>query len=117
MKDRVKAVLERTGLRSALLKAGLWGPAASVGTFMLQPRKLLQQWEIRADYRKFERKYGSFLRDGAHLADPNRQALIVNLTGWIPQLKVESMLGKALQLQGVTPVILIARGGQDKLKY
>jgi len=60
------------------------------------------------DYARFRLRYRHFAaRCG--VADPDKTVLIVSLTDWLMQVKIEAVLAKALQCRGYTPVILTNR--------
>lgn len=62
--------------------------------------------EVRADQRRFARA-NAFLREGPRAEGP--RALVVSLSGWPYQLKIEGLLLKALELEGLRPVVLTSR--------
>lgn len=104
----VLGLLERTGLKASLGLA--WRCVRSPGT-------IRHELDVLRDYWSFKQRYGSFLGEGAHLADPAKKVLIVSLTDWAAQVKAESMLAKALQLHGYTPIVVTFRGCRRALKY
>src|SRR5205823_430038 len=71
-----------------------------------QPRRTYREALVLRDLVAFRRRFGHVLRAAPVHGDAARVALIVSLSDFVFQLKVEGMLAKALQLQGFRPVIL-----------
>ena len=70
---------------------------------------------LERDVRRLRREHGAL---AAHAADPTgRSALIVSLTDFVYQLKLEGILGKALDLHGVRPVALVQAGSWVPRRY
>jgi hypothetical protein len=67
-------------------------------------RALRSRAALERDYRAFRRRYGAVI--GPTPATNEGTALIVSLTYSTYQLKLEGMLCKALQLQGLEPVVV-----------
>ena len=64
-----------------------------------------EQWDVWRDQRRFESRYGTMLRSVR--ADPGGpRALLVSLSDWPHQLKMEGVLAKGLELRGFVPVVL-----------
>lgn len=69
------------------------------------PERARDQLDILRDQRAFERRHGAMLRSVA--APPGAPvALVVSLSDFPFQLKMEGILAKALELQGLRPVVL-----------
>ena len=51
------------------------------------------------------------------MADLGRAALVVSLTEFIYQLKLEAMLAKAFELEGYSPVFLVQPGSKTAPRY
>lgn len=81
------------------------------------PRLILHKLYFLQDYLAFRRNYGSFLCKNPHLVNSNRKLLVVNLSDWIPQVKMEAILAKAMQLRGITPIILTYKECRIAQKY
>lgn len=109
--------LSRISILPFLDRTGLRRPLGRLWRIVRYPETLNHEWALRQDYRVFKRRYGAILAEGARSADPNRRVLIVSLTNWVWQVKLESLLAKALQLRGYTPVILTYRWYRDVFKY
>jgi hypothetical protein len=71
--------------------------------FLRNPRRLRGELALRADQRRFREQYG-FLGIRGRRDGP--VALVVSLTDWPYQLKIEGMLLKSLELEGYRPVVL-----------
>lgn len=77
----------------------------SIRRAISDPRRSRGQIDIFLDHRRFERRFGTMLRSVAVPADAPR-VLIVSLSDWPFQLKMEGVIAKALELQGLRPVVL-----------
>lgn len=64
---------------------------------------LLVERDLRADAQQFRRDYQFLQRPGPRTGPP---ALVVSLTDWPYQLKIEGILLKALEIQGFRPYVL-----------
>lgn len=69
------------------------------------PTQTREQLDVLVDYARFERRYGRILRSARSTADAPR-LLVVSLSDWPFQLKLEGVLAKALELQGFVPTVL-----------
>ena len=98
--------LDRTGLTRWLVRTRLRGPLATCWRAMRHPQTVRHQWDLRRDHEQFRDVYGSVLGPGAHLANATTRVLIVGLSDWMLQVKIESLLAKGLQVQGCAPVIV-----------
>lgn len=107
----LKHVLDLAGLKKPL--ARMWSAGTRFGGDL---RKLEQQLELRFDEIVFARNF-RFLEDGGEQIDPDKIVLIVSLTDWPTQVKMEGMLAKALQIRGYTPVILTRRSNTRAHRY
>jgi hypothetical protein len=85
------------------------------GKLLRHPDVLRRRLEVAWDYFAFRRKYG-FLKHGSN-QNPKDICLIVSLTDWVTQAKMDGMLGKALQLRGVEPVVLTWRATKQAQLY
>ena len=69
----------------------------------------IRAWRTRVilerDYRSFRRRYGDVI--GGHPAAADGVALVASLTHSVFQLKLEGMISKAFQHEGVEPVALV----------
>lgn len=74
---------------------------------LLHPGRLRERVRIAADARRFHHAY-LFLSEPAPQDGP--LALVVSLSGWPYQLKLEGMLARALVLEGFRPLVLTSRG-------
>jgi len=63
------------------------------------------------DYLTFKMKYGHILSDQPRGPVPSKTLLMVGIHGFIPCVKIEAILAKALQANGFDPVIIVNRGG------
>ncbi|MDO9036299.1 MAG: hypothetical protein Q7U51_14005, partial [Methanoregula sp.] len=73
--------------------------------------------ELESDFKNFKCEYGPFLSQGSELADKNRKLLVLSFSTYRFQIKAESMFAKALQLKGITPIIVTNSKAKDVLKY
>lgn len=69
------------------------------------PGHTREQLDVLTDYLRFERRYGRILRS-VSAPEGGPRALVVSLSDWPFQLKLEGVLAKALELRGVVPVVL-----------
>lgn len=86
-----------------------------IGKLLQNPALFHRRMEVAWDYFSFRRKYG-FLKQGLN-ADPSKIFLIVSLTDWITQVKLDGMLAKAIQLRGIEPVVLTWRSAKQAQLY
>ena len=63
---------------------------------------------IEADLRAFRRRHGAILKTEPPPGGP--VALVVSLSNFVYQLKLEGMFAKALELRGLSPVFLVPEG-------
>lgn len=94
----------------------LKAPLSTAWRFIRQPGFIRHEIDLAMDYYEFKRKY-NFLAQDADRASPDKKVLIVSLTDWIAQVKMEGMLAKALQLRGCTPVILTYKTCRRAIRY
>lgn len=78
-------------------------------------RQLRTRTIVERDYRSFRRRYGDIL--GRVPSGLEGTALVASLTHSIFQLKLEGMLAKAFQLQGVEPVAVVPSGTSVPRRY
>lgn len=69
------------------------------------PAQTREQIDVLIDYVRFERRHGRILRSVRSPADGPR-LLVVSLSDWPFQLKLEGVLAKGLELQGLVPTVL-----------
>ena len=79
--------------------------AGAIRRTVTDPSRARDQLEIFADHRRFERRYGPMLRSVKARSDAPA-TLVVSLSDWPFQLKMEGVLAKALELQGRRAVVL-----------
>lgn len=84
--------------------------------FARDPRATGHQLAVLRDYRTFERRHGTALRSVAAATDGPR-LLVVSLSDWPFQVKMEGVLAKALELEGYRPVVLTEPGGRWARRY
>jgi hypothetical protein len=63
------------------------------------------------DYMTFKLKYGHILSGEPQRSVTSRTLLLVSMHGFIPCVKIEAILAKALQANGFDPIVLVNRGG------
>lgn len=114
---RIKQFLTKMRIWPLLVRTGLEAPLARMYWLIRRPESLLHEVELLTDYLIFRRRYGSFLHRGGNVADANKKLLVLSFSNYVAQVKVESMLAKALQLRGYTPVIITSKGAKRALKY
>lgn len=73
--------------------------------------------DIARDHDEFVRRFGAVITPGAERASKSRRVLIVSLGDWVAQAKAEGMLAKALQLRGLTPVVLTYSHARHARRY
>jgi hypothetical protein len=78
-------------------------------------RQLRTRTIVERDYRSFRRRYGDIL--GRVPPKLEGTALVASLTHSIFQLKLEGMLAKAFQLQGLEPVAVVPWGTAVPRRY
>ncbi len=113
---KLRGFLLKTGLIKLIERTGLAAPLNATWSFLRRPKLLADQIDILKDYRSFKQSY-SFLAEGSRLASPDKRVLVVSLTDWVAEVKMESLLAKALQLRGYTPIILTNRSCKRALRY
>ena len=113
---KLRNVLLKTGLVNLIERTGLTVPLNATWKFVRQPKSLAYQIDLLKDYRSFKQSC-SFLAEGSRLASPDKKVLVVSLTDWVAQIKMESILAKALQLHGYTPVIVTNKSCKRAIKY
>ncbi len=111
------ALTTQSNIARLLSRFGLREPAAWFWRIIQHPERLVYGFEVAADYRAFRRRYGHTLSQGSELADPQRRVLILSFSNYVAQLKAESALAKALQLRGLTPVVVTSSRYRDALRY
>lgn len=85
-------------------------------TVARDPRHARGQVDVAADWLRFRRRHERLLRSVQPPAGAPR-ALVVSLSDHVHQLKLEGVLGKALQLQGRRPVILTQESARWAERY
>jgi hypothetical protein len=115
----MKGLLTKIGVWPFLVRTGLDTLVARIWQRLRHPHPeaLIYQVELLNDYLAFKKRYGSFLHQGRNLADPNKKLLVLSFSNYVAQVKAESLLAKALQLRGYTPVIVTNTGCKGVLKY
>ena len=113
---KLKNFLLKTGLINPIERTGLAIPLSTTWNLIRRPKLLAGQIAVLKDYRSYKQSY-NFLAEGSHLADPDKRVLLVSLTDWVAQVKMESILAKALQLRGYTPVIVTNKSCKRAVKY
>lgn len=114
---RMKQFLTKMRIWPLLVRTGLEAPLGRMYWLIRHPESLLHEVELLTDYLVFRKRYGTFLHQGRNLADANKKLLVLSFSNYVAQVKAESMLAKALQLQGYTPIIITTRGAKRVLKY
>jgi hypothetical protein len=79
------------------------------------PARLRRRAILEADVRRLRREHGDAFR--AHDSASGRVALIVSLTEFVYQLKLEGLLGAALRQHGLRPLVLVQPGSWIPRKY
>ena len=79
------------------------------------PRVARDRLIVRRDAARFARRY-PFLRRRLGLSSGAGRALVVSLTDFPYQLKVEGMLLKALELNGLRPTVLTSGGAEPRAR-
>lgn len=102
----VPDLLRKGELREFLRRTGLEAPVRQVLRILRNPRNLRFDLDVAADYRAFKRRYGPIFARGSEFADPNRKVLFLSFADYPNQIRAEAFLAKALQLRGVTPVMV-----------
>ncbi len=87
-----------------------------VGVALRRPDRVVQELSIWADYVKFLKQF-SFLREGSRFVSESKTVLIVSLSNWLSQIKMEGMLAKALELYGYRPTIVTLRNARWAHRY
>jgi hypothetical protein len=80
------------------------------------PARLRRRLVLDNDIRRLRSEHGAAFADGETESDAP-VVLIVSLSEFVYQLKLEGLLGKALQLQGRRPVVLVPPGSWIPPKY
>ena len=106
LETQLRGVLERTGCLEWLSQMRLRAPLGAAWRAIKRPATLRDQLDILRDYRTFRAECGPVVGPGRHLADGSRRVMVVSLSDWICQVKIEALLAKALQVRGYTPVIV-----------
>jgi hypothetical protein len=89
--------------------------AGAVGARLARPRAAKQAWDVRRDYRRFRRTEARVLAGGGGRAA--KRVLLVSLTDWVAQVKLEAVLARALELYGYRPVVLTSRRAARARRY
>jgi hypothetical protein len=113
---KLRNFLLKAGFVNLIERIGLVGPLGATWNFIRRPKHLMDQIDILKDYHSFKQSC-SFLAEGSRLASPEKKVLVVSLTDWVAQVKMESILAKALQLHGYTPVIVTNKSCKHAVKY
>ncbi|MBM4134860.1 MAG: hypothetical protein FJ245_13965 [Nitrospira sp.] len=92
------------------------GAVKNLGRTLCQSARAVQRLSILADYLAVKRKY-AFLRKGGHSGHASKTVLVVSLSDWITQVKMEALLAKALQQHGWRPVIVTRRNSRWAHRY
>lgn len=79
------------------------------------PERARRRAILERDVRRLRREHGDALLAARDASGP--VALFVSLTEFVYQLKLEGMLGKALQLRGWRPVVLVPAGSWIPRRY
>ncbi len=75
---------------------------------LYQAVRVVQQVDVAVDYLKFKYKYGFLAGSGAPV-QASKTVLVVSLSDWITQVKMEALLAKTLELRGWRPVIVTSQ--------
>lgn len=103
-------------LARVLANVGLLGTCSTLWQFVQRPKTIGWEWRLLRDARAFGRQHG-FLKDGVPSIASNNTLLIVALEDSCLKAKMESLLAKAIQRYGYTPVILTYRWCWRIVKY
>ena len=112
-REKIRSLLQRSGVMGLLDRTGLKGPLTKLG---LAPWAALDRIALRRDYASTTKSYG-FLVEAPRPADPGKQVLLVNMEDWIADVKIDALMGKAVQLQGYSPVVMTSRSSAHALRY
>lgn len=104
----LKRLLVRLGVWSLLLRTGLGKPLSWLRRRLL-PAARRQERALERDFRRFQQQHGSYLASGCVASGAEKRLLVASLSDWITQVKLESILAKALQFRGYRPVIATFR--------
>jgi len=80
------------------------------------PARAKWRLDLWNDYGAFTRQCG-FLSHTRQFEDPARRVLIVSLSNWIAQIKIEALMAAALRLRGWTPYVLTYASATDARRY
>ncbi len=83
---------------------------------VLNPRQTIEQGGVAVDLARTWFRAGRVLR-GVRAPEGSPRALVVSLSEWPFQLKLEAFLAKALEAKGFTPVFLTPRNGRFSERY
>src|SRR3989338_1990564 len=117
LEARVREFLERTGCLEQLTRWRLRAPLGKCWRALREPSTLWHYVDVRRDHQAFAAAYRAVVGGGGHLADGSKRVMVVSLSNWICQVKIESLLTKALQVRGYTPVIVTHRDAGSARRY
>ncbi|MCC6973430.1 MAG: hypothetical protein IT322_05400 [Anaerolineae bacterium] len=107
-KQYVDKLLQRIGLYQSFKR---WR------RILRDPLYRLNLAEVAVDYASTRAAIGGFMAQGAERADPQKGLLIVSFSNNPANLKVHALLGKILQLEGYTPIILTSKRFRNVGRY
>ncbi|MBI2890101.1 MAG: hypothetical protein HYY13_04875 [Nitrospirae bacterium] len=81
------------------------------------PRRIAHALAVAKDYQTFRGQLGRSFRNGQARVGPSRNALILCIGDYVAAVKMAGFLGKALQLHGLTPVVVTERPFSRIMRY
>jgi hypothetical protein len=96
---------------------GLRAPFLKMRRFLTEPAYRESTQALERDLRETREQLAGFMKDGAERADPARQVLIVSQSNLPFYIKFHGLLAKAIQLKGLTPVIVTYSHNKLAPKY
>lgn len=112
----IRQGLKRTGVMNILEKAGLRAEVGFAWDYLTNPQARDNRAEIESDHQAFAKDFG-FMKEVGQVRDENRTIFFVSLTDWVTEIKIESILGKALAMQGCRIVVITQTNCRHVLKY
>ena len=102
---------------TSLLSKSFYRPLRRKLLHLVDAKYQRNRRELNLDYAQTEAMIGSWSRQGAEYADPNRLFAIIGFTNLPLHAKFHGLMAKTLQLRGYTPVVFTYRGTRFGHKY
>src|SRR5690242_18442613 len=95
---------------NVLSRAGLYQPLKRKIRYLTDAQHRLREKEVKEDLERTRREIGSWASAPIEQADPNRLFGIISFTNLPLHAKFQSLVAKAMQLRGYTPIVFTFTG-------